>query len=125
MAETLSYDNTPETEVLSPEEQDSLEVGEKLIAEQEGLLAGKYNSPKELEKAYLELQTKLGQTETDQAGEEGEGEEEGTDEEVSETSPAFDLISKASEEYYANDNTLSAETIEKFTEMSSTDIVNA
>ena len=77
MAETLSFENAPETEVLSPEEQDSLEVGEKLIAEQEGLLAGKYNSPKELEKAYLELQTKLGQTETDQAGEEGEGEEEG------------------------------------------------
>ena len=125
MAETLSFENAPETEVLSPEEQDSLEVGEKLIAEQEGLLAGKYNSPKELEKAYLELQTKLGQTETDQAGEEGEGEEEGTNEEVPETSPALDLISKASEEYYANDNTLSAETIEKFSEMSSTDIVNA
>ena len=126
MAETLSYENAPETEVLSPEEQDSLEVGEKLIAEQEGLLAGKYNSPKELEKAYLELQTKLGQTETDQAGEEaGEGEAEGSDEEVSETTPAFDLISKASEEYYANNNTLSAETIEKFSEMSSTDIVNA
>jgi len=126
MAETLSFENAPETEVLSPEEQDSLEVGEKLIAEQEGLLAGKYNSPKELEKAYLELQTKLGQTETDQAGEEaGEGEAEGSDEEVSETTPAFDLISKASEEYYANDNSLSAETIEKFSEMSSTDIVNA
>ena len=60
MAETLSYENAPETEVLSPEEQDSLEVGEKLIAEQEGLLAGKYNSPKELEKAYLELQSKFG-----------------------------------------------------------------
>lgn len=123
MAETLSYENAPETEVLSPEEQDSLEVGEKLIAEQEGLLAGKYNSPKELEKAYLELQSKLGQSETDQ--EEGEGEAEGINEEVSETTPAFDLISKASEEYYANDNTLSKETIEKFSEMSSTDIVNA
>ena len=30
MAETLSYDNTPDTEVLTSEEQDSLEVGEKL-----------------------------------------------------------------------------------------------
>ena len=125
MAETLSYDNTPQTEVLSPDEQDSLEVGEKLAAEQEGLLAGKYNNPQELEKAYLELQSKLGQSETDQAGEEGEGEEEGTNEEVSETSPAFDLISQASEEYYSNDNTLSPETINKFSAMSSTDIVNA
>ena len=125
MAETLSYDNTPQTELLSEDEQDSLAVGEKLVAEQEGLLAGKYNNPQELEKAYLELQSKLGQSETDQAGEEGEGEEEGTNEEVSETSPAFDLISQASEEYYSNDNTLSPETIEKFSEMSSTDIVNA
>ena len=96
MAETLSYDNTPQTELLSEDEQDSLAVGEKLVAEQEGLLAGKYNNPQELEKAYLELQSKLGQTETDQAGEEGEREEEGTDEEVSETSPAFDLITQAS-----------------------------
>ena len=125
MAETLSYDNTPQTEVLTSDEQDSLEVGEKLVAEQEGLLAGKYNNPQELEKAYLELQSKLGQSETDQAGEEGEGEEEGTNEEVSETSPAFDLIAQASEEYYSNDNTLSPETIDKFSAMSSKDIVNA
>ncbi len=44
MSETLSYDNTPETEVLTADEQDSLEVGEQLVAEQEGLLAGKYKS---------------------------------------------------------------------------------
>ena len=44
MAETYSYDNTPETEVLSAEEQNSLEVGEQLVAEQEGLLAGKYKN---------------------------------------------------------------------------------
>ena len=41
---------------LTPEEQDSLAVGEKLQAEQEGLLAGKYKSAEELEKAYIELQ---------------------------------------------------------------------
>ena len=55
MAETLSYENAPDTEVLSPEEQDSLQVGEKLVAEQEGLLAGKYNSPKELGKSILRV----------------------------------------------------------------------
>ena len=44
MAETLSYDNTPDTEVLTAEEQNSLEVGEQLVAEQEQLLAGKYKS---------------------------------------------------------------------------------
>ena len=124
MAETLSYDNTPATEVLSPEEQDSLEVGEKLVAEQEGLLAGKYNSAQELEKAYLELQSKLGKGETTEQAE-GEGDDSELSEEAPETSPAYDLIMQASEEYYGNENTLSPETIEKFSEMSSTDLVNA
>ena len=124
MAETLSYNNTPEAEVLSSEEQDSLEVGEKLVAEQEGLLAGKYNSPQELEKAYLELQSKFGRGETVDEGE-GEGDDSELSEEASETSPAYDLIMQASEEYYGNDNTLSPETIEKFSSMSSTDLVNA
>ena len=128
MAETLSYDNTPETEVLSSEEQDSLEVGEKLVAEQEGLLAGKYKNAEDLEAAYLSLQKKLGQTEEEvdyESSDEGYAEEEGTDEEVSEDAPAVSLINEASEEYYANDGTLSEETIERFSEMSSTDLVNA
>ena len=125
MAETLSYENAPDTEVLSPEEQDSLQVGEKLVAEQEGLLAGKYNSPKELEKAYLELQSKLGKGETQAEQGETEGDDSELSEEAPETSPAYDLIMQASEEYYGNENTLSPETIEKFSEMSSTDLVNA
>ena len=127
MAETLSYDNTPDTEVLTSEEQDSLEVGEKLVAEQEGLLAGKYKNAEDLEQAYLSLQKKLGQTEEETGEEEGEGyrEEEESDEEVSEYAPAISLINEASEEYYANDGALSEETISRFTEMSSQDLVNA
>ena len=65
MAETYSYDNTPQTEVLTAEEQDSLQVGEELVAEQEGLLAGKYKNAEDLEAAYLSLQKKLGQQEED------------------------------------------------------------
>ena len=128
MAETLSYDNTPDTEVLSPEEQNSLEVGERLVAEQEQLLAGKYKNAEELESAYLSLQKKLGQTEEEadyEEGEEGYREEEESDEEVSAYAPAISLINDASDEYYANDGTLSEETIEKFSEMSSQDLVNA
>ena len=130
MAETLSYDNTPETEVLSAEEQNSLEVGEKLVAEQEQLLAGKYKSAEELENAYLSLQKKLGQTEEEEevdyeSSDEGYEEEEGSDEEVSEYAPAVNLINEASEEYYANDGQLSEETIESFSQMSSQDLVNA
>ena len=128
MTETYSYDNTPETEVLSAEEQDSLQVGEQLVAEQEGLLAGKYENAEQLEAAYLSLQKKLGQQEEEydyEESDEGYAEEEGSDEEVSDEAPAVSLINEASEEYYANDGTLSEETIEKFSEMSSTDLVNA
>ena len=61
MAETVTtVDTSPDTEVLTPEEQDSLQVGEALVAEQENLLAGKYQNAEELEKAYIELQGKLG-----------------------------------------------------------------
>ena len=127
MAETLSYDNTPETEVLSSEEQDSLEVGEKLVAEQEGLLAGKYKNAEDLEAAYLSLQKKLGQEEPNyEESDEGYAEEEeGSDEEVPDEAPAVSLINEASAEYYANDGQLSEETISKFSEMSSQDLVNA
>ena len=129
MAETLSYDNTPDTEVLTAEEQNSLEVGEQLVAEQEQLLAGKYKSAEELENAYLSLQKKLGQTEEEEvdyeSSDEGYEEEEGSDEEVSEYAPAVNLITEASEEYYANDGQLSEETIESFSQMSSQDLVNA
>ena len=130
MAETLSYDNTPETEVLTAEEQNSLEVGEELVAQQEQLLAGKYKSAEELENAYLSLQKKLGQTEEEEevdyeSTDEGYEEEEGSDEEVSEYAPAINLINEASEEYYANDGQLSEDTIDAFSSMSSQDLVNA
>ena len=83
MAETLTYDNTPNTEVLTEEEQDSLKVGEEMQQAQDNLLAGKYKNAQELEKGYLELQEKLGSQESeveeldDQEGEEGEYEDLG------------------------------------------------
>ena len=61
MAETLTVDTTPDTEVLTADEQDSLEVGEKMMEAQDNLLAGKYKDAQELEKAYIELQGKLGE----------------------------------------------------------------
>ena len=121
MAETLTVNTEPETEVLTPEEQDSLKVGEELVAEQEGLLAGKYKNEKELESAYLELQKKLGDSDGVQ---EGKQETEEVTEEP-EDNPAMSLISEASAEFYANDNSLSDDTIEKFSSMSSKELVNA
>ena len=62
MAETLTVDTTPDTEVLTADEQESLEIGEQMEAQQNNLLAGKYKDAQELEKAYIELQGKLGET---------------------------------------------------------------
>ena len=127
MAETFTSDNSTESEVLTEEEQDSLAVGEQLTEAQDKLLAGKYNNAEDLEAAYLSLQQKLGQEEEVdyESSDEGYEEEEGADEEVSENAPAISLINEASDEYYANDGTLSEETISKFSEMSSQDLVEA
>ena len=65
MAETLTYDAGADTvtsaENLNQEEQESLNLGTAMEAEQEQLLAGKYKNADELEKAHLELQKKLGE----------------------------------------------------------------
>jgi len=126
MAEEQTFtvtDQTPDSEVLTEEEQDSLEVGEKLVAEQEGLLAGKYKSAQELEKAYKELESKLGQKE--ESPEKAEPEPEETKSEPTTLSDNANIITSASDEYYANDGKLSPETLEKFKGMSSQDLVNA
>ena len=63
MAETLTFENTTETTTLdnlNADEQDSLKVGEAMVEAQDELLAGKYKDAQELEKAYVELQKKLG-----------------------------------------------------------------
>ena len=124
MAETLSYQepqNVTSVENLTAEEQDSLAVGEQLAEQQDQLLAGKYKNAQELEKAYIELQGKLGEskedTETTTAKEEPE--------EKPTLSEGATLITSASEEYFANDNKLSDETLAKFSSMSSQELIKA
>ena len=106
-------DQQPTTEVLTDEEQASLAVGEKLVTEQEGLLAGKYKSAEELEKAYKELEAKLGDK------------PEQAEPEPTTLSDNANIITSASDEYYQNDGKLSPETLQKFSNMSSQDLVNA
>ena len=124
MAETLTYDPGTDTvtteENLSTEEKDSLEVGEKLVAEQESLLAGKYKNAEELEKAYIELQQKLGSDDK----EESEPEQTEETEELPEITPEMELISEASLEFNEKGE-LGSETIEKFQQMSSKELVSA
>ena len=123
MAETLSYQepqNVTTVDNLTPEEQDSLQVGEQLTEQQDQLLAGKYKDAQELEKAYMELQTKLGEQEK---GETEVAEKEPEDKPT--LSEGATLITSASDEYYANGNKLSPETLQKFSSMSSQDLINA
>ena len=125
MAETLTIDNTVDNTVLTEEEQDSLQVGEALVEEQEQLLAGKYENAQELEKAYIELQKKLGETDEEEVEEgEAEYEEESEETEEFELSNNAELIAEASAEF-EDDGQLSEETLAKFQGMSSTDLVNA
>ena len=136
MAETLTYDAGTDTvtteDNLTEAEQESLKIGEEMESQQEQLLAGKYKNAADLEKAYVELQKKLG-GEGDEAGEStGESTDSSDTEETSEEtkeaaedSPVTTLMSDATTEYYDNDGTLSEETLEKFSEMSSKDLVSA
>ena len=128
MAETLSYQPETTTETvadnLTADEQESLAVGEKLVDQQEQLLAGKYKNAEELEKAYVELQKKLGdnveqeETETASAAEE-QPEDKPT------LSDGATLITSATDEFYDNNGQLSEETLNKFSSMSSQDLVKA
>ena len=101
MAETITYDaatDTVSTEgSLTEEEQDSLQVGEQMMAEQEGLLAGKYKSPKDLEKAYLELQKK-------------QGEQSGLGKLDKETETTEESTGISAEDFYSEDGSVNYET---------------
>jgi len=127
MAETQTYSYEPEVQTetmpdnLTPEEQENLAVGEKLQADQEQLLAGKYKSAEELEKAYVELQKKLGENKEEK--EQASAEEQPEDK--PQLSEGATLITDASKEYFDNGNKLSPETLAKFSSLSSQDLIKA
>jgi len=81
MAETLTNQQEVSTE-LNADEQESLQIGEQMDQDQSQMLAGKYKTPADLEKAYLELQSKLGSQDRDT--EESEESDEVVDETASE-----------------------------------------
>ena len=123
MTEKLTYDPTPaDAPEFTEDEQDSLAVAEKLGKEESELYAGKYQSAEELEEAYIELQRKLGSSDEDDEVDETTFDEDEYPEEVA---AGVDLITTASEEYYENEGAISEETMQRFTEMSSSDLVEA
>ena len=75
MAE-LSIDMTQGQPEFNEDELDSLQRGEQAMAEQQEMLAGKFKDAEELEKAYIELQKKLGTRDEPEAPQEGVRDEE-------------------------------------------------
>ena len=134
MAETLTFENQTETttmENLNADEQDSLKVGEAMVEEQEQLLAGKYKDAQELEKAYVELQKKLGDKGSGDSSEAGDTEdsyehesEEGyEDEEETDVDTSQDgFLDQLWEE--ANSDDYSKETLEELSKMDAADIAD-
>ena len=128
MAE-ITYDPTPADQPeFNADELDSLQVGEQLQEAEAKMLAGKYENAEQLEKAYLELQQKLGERNSDAEQAEPEGEqlqpqEEEETQEV-EYSDTEQFVLDATAEWEENGE-LSDETYKMFTEMSSQDLVDA
>jgi hypothetical protein len=144
----ITFDSTDDldlTEARQTNEARLLEIGDKLQneedareqrkydqaredAESELRYAGKFKSAEDLEKAYKELEKKLGQKEepaSEEEPESGQESEPESEEEVSEESEEVQTILKASEEYYSNDNQLSPETLQKLKELPSEKLVEA
>ena len=131
MAVNLTYDPSNDPETIEAEEQrdvESLEIGEKLAEEQDQLLAGKYKDAEDLEKAYIELQKKLGENESEPKEDTEETPESKDD---SETEDPFADDSQAQLLLAANDELndsgkISDETLEKINnEMTATDVIEA
>ena len=74
---TLTYNpEEPQAGEFTEEEQADIAVGEQLEQQEEALLAGKFKDAEDLEKAYIELQTKLGKPQEEQQEEPPQQEEE-------------------------------------------------
>jgi hypothetical protein len=132
------------TAARATEEQRLLEIGSNLTDNQEAdsleqyrrseleandhtQYAGKFKSAEDLEKAYLELQKKLGQKEEGEVEDDSTSDDSAPDEEEvqSPVSKRVDFLKEASEEYYSNDNSLKPETLQKLKEMPSEDLIDA
>lgn len=148
----FTFDSTDASaaEAQQAAEAKALQEGERLIEQQQKAqeltyeqarlqeeaqirYAGKYKSAEELEKAYLELQKKLGEPKQEEPNDDDpespseepvEGDEEDQAQEVSEeVSEVAQLLTDASKEFTANSSKLSEETIEKLSKLDSRTLV--
>jgi len=95
---------------LNEAEQEALQVGEAMQQEQEQLLAGKYKNAEDLEKAYVELQKKLGGEGTEDSETTGESKDSTDD---GETSEETEEAKEDTEEFYLEDGKVNYEHVNK------------
>ena len=125
MAETLTLEQKTETtsvDSLSAEEQDSLQVGEAMQEAEDTRLAGKYENAQELEKAYIELEKKLGQQQQTEPSEDSQNPPEPeakTEEKADDTTTVLDELWNQAIE---GEGKYSEETIAKLNEMKPQDL---
>ena len=129
-------------EARQAEEARLVELGDKLIAEEEERnrskyeqaqrdaeaelrYAGKFKSAEDLEKAYKELESKLGQKEEETSENVSEASDSDVPEPEAPASEAAQFIQEASEEYFSNSNQLKPETVQKLKEMPSEQLIDA
>ena len=134
MAETLTFENTQEVttlENLNADEQDSLQVGEAMQEAQDNLLAGKYKDAQELEKAYVELQRKLGEQgagDSSQAGDSQDSEQVESKEDSEETKETeentqeFGILDDLWDQATSESGEYSKETLDKLSKLSTNDL---
>ena len=124
MAEILSYDPAGDPEIvgaIESDEAESLAIGEEMINQANARLAGKYKDAQELEKAYIELEKKLGSRDGQEETQEPQAEDQ---QEPSEYSTQIEAISRAAEEFESKGE-LSADTLAEFEKMSSKELIQA
>ena len=124
----MTYDAGTDTvstsENLTPDEQDSLQVGEAMQEQQEQMLAGKYKNAQELENAYIELEKKLGEKSAGDSQEESSDEPEAEAKTDTENTPdGFAFLEDLYEQASSEKGEISKEMMSKLDGMSKQDII--
>lgn len=122
MAINLTYDPSTDPEAIEAQEASDAEayaIGDRLDQEQQDLLAGKYRSAEDLEKAYIELQKKFSSRNTD----EPEQVEQQPEEEVEEESEIdYSFLDRLANEF--DSGQFSEETLNALDNMSASEVAD-
>lgn len=125
MAINLTYDPSGDPEAIEAQEArdaESYAIGEQLQQEQDALLAGKYKSAEDLEKAYIELQRKFSSRSPEDDSQGDTQEVDQTTEEETQDELDYSFLDRLAQE--ADSGQFSEETLQALDTMSASDIAD-